>query len=146
MQICITYYSKFGNNMTIADYLTKKLRADKHRVLVYALNEIKPAEMPEAQIYLFSTPIKKGKLPRKFRKVLSKLELPSQDASIAMIATSYEDPDNALQELTKALEGHNLPHSAPGLVLQSESFKGGMKPGWEEKIDAFYDTIIPKEG
>ena len=72
MNICVVYYSRFGNNAGVAEYIGKKFREKNHTVSVNSVIDTKPDALPAAELYIFCSPTMAGNAPGKIKKFVKK--------------------------------------------------------------------------
>jgi len=56
MNYVIVYWSRYGNNRRLMDSLAAKLRGQTAEIQVFMTDEVDPAMMPDADVYIFSAP------------------------------------------------------------------------------------------
>jgi hypothetical protein len=139
------------------------LAAQNVDVDVHHIREVTPAELPPADLYVFSSPGRFGKPIRGMRRFLKKVALPP-GARYAILTTeagpkpdketgrmpNEEELATAEQELAKHQRVPSIMHEilqGKGLVSVGEDevhvtgLKGPLEAGWQEKVRAFVDRI-----
>jgi menaquinone-dependent protoporphyrinogen IX oxidase len=163
MKIEYLHASKFGNGATVAAYVKEQLAAEGVDVDVHHIREVRPAELPPADLYVFSSPGRIGKPIRGMRKFLKKVALPpgtpyailtteagpKLDKKTGRMSTE-EELAKAEQELAKyqrvrpimneILQGKGLVSIAEDKVHVT-GLRGPLEEGWQEKVRAFVDRI-----
>jgi menaquinone-dependent protoporphyrinogen IX oxidase len=76
MKIEYLHASKYGNGAKVAAEFQKDMVATGAEVDVHHIREVKPSELPAADLYLFSAPGRFGKPIRRMRRFLGDLTLP----------------------------------------------------------------------
>ena len=74
MKIFIAYESKYGNGKKCVEQLQDIISNKGHNVESHSVREIKPTSLPQADLYIFSSPTQIGRPARKMRKFLPHLE------------------------------------------------------------------------
>ena len=64
MNINIIYESQFGNGKKVVEELAAILKENGQDVDLFPVAKTKPDELPEADLYIFSSPTRKFMLPR----------------------------------------------------------------------------------
>ena len=75
----IEYYhaSKYGNGIMVAEEFKKIMAAKGAIVNIHHIRDVKPKELAQADLYVFSSPGRIGKPIRGVRSILKKVQLPS---------------------------------------------------------------------
>ena len=77
MNISYIHASKFGNGAAVAAEFRTRMAARGVAVDVHHIRELKPAELPPADLYVFSSPGRMGRPIGGMRRFLKKLRLPA---------------------------------------------------------------------
>ena len=93
MTIEYLHASKFGNGAMVAARFMEKMAADGIDVDVHHIREVRPAELPPADLYLFSSPGRFGKPIRGMRRFLKKLGLPAGSRYAILTTEAMPKPD-----------------------------------------------------
>lgn len=163
MTIEYLHASKFGNGAMVAAYVKEQLTAKGLDVDVHHIREVRAAELPPADLYVFSSPGRFGKPIRGMRRFLKKVELPPGTPYAILTTEAGPKPDKKTgrmptdQELAKAEQElakyqrvrpiMNEILESKGLVSVAEDkvcvtgLKGPLEEGWQEKVRAFLDRI-----
>jgi menaquinone-dependent protoporphyrinogen IX oxidase len=163
MKIEYLHASKFGNGATVAAYVKEQLAAEGVDVDVHHIREVRPAELPPADLYVFSSPGRFGKPIRGTRRFLKKVALPPGTPYAILTTEAGPKPDKqtgrmpteeelakAEQELAKYQRVRPIMNEilqGKGLVSVAEDkvhvtgLKGPLEEGWQEKVRAFVDRI-----
>lgn len=144
MKVCIAYESKFGNGKKCVDYLHGIFVKNGHEVETKSVKEIKPNSLPQADLYIFSSPTHVGGPPGKIKKFLKKLDVKQENAKYALIATHMDPNSKILQKMEKILEPKKMTKITEGLQIRVTGMKGPLEEGYEEKIDNFAKEIFNK--
>ena len=139
MKYVIVYWTRFGNNKKIVDYLAGKLQGD---VKVFKTNEADPAKMPEADFYIFSSAAEAFRLQKNMKQFMKNLENMNQK-KYGIINTHAMKKRNWLKKMEKLLAKKKMIKVAEvefrmeGDVDKAE----GLQDGWESKLDNFCSKL-----
>ena len=135
MRFVIIYWTRFGNNKKIVDYLAEKLQGE---VEIFKTDEANPAAMPEADFYVFSSAAEAFRLQKNMMAFMKNLQ--NMDGKkYGIINTHAMKKRNWLKKMEKLLTKKNMVKVAEvdfrmeGDVDNAE----GLQEGWEAKLDAF---------
>lgn len=156
MNIEYIHASKYGNGAVVADEFKKQMVAKHVTVNVHHVREVKPKELPPADLYLFSSPgrfgkpigdmqraLRKLKLPAGTRYALLTTELQPQPAANAGRVPTEEEPgpcQRIIPVMNQMLEGKGLVKVAEDRIHVT-GLKGPLEEGWREKVEAFVARI-----
>jgi len=135
MKYVIIYWTRFGNNKKIVDYLAEKLPGD---VQVFKTDEVDPAAMPDADYYIFSAAAEKFNIQKDMRKFMNALENMS-GKKYGIINTHATKKNRWLKKMEKPLAKKNMVKAAE-LDFRMEgdvNNANGHPEGWENELDAF---------
>lgn len=156
MKIEYLHASKYGNGAAVAAEFKRHMAGRGALVEIHHIREVKPRELPSADLYVFSSPGRFGKPIGGMRRFLRKVTLPA-DTRYAVLTTEVSPkPDKKTgrtpteQELARwqrvrAVMNEMLQDK--GLVKVAEEkvyvtgLKGPLEAGWQEKLKAFAATI-----
>ena len=159
MKIEYLHASKYGNGAMVAEEFSRQMAAKGVTVHVHHIREVRPKELPPADLYLFSSPARFGKPIRGMRRFLKKVELPAgtKYAILATEAAPHPDPAGRVpseEELAKwtrvrpmmneILRRKGLAEVAEGRV-QVTGIKGPLEEGWQDKVKALV-ARLPIQG
>jgi flavodoxin len=144
MKISIAYDSKYGNGKKCVDYLDSILSAKGNQTSVHYIRETSPESLPEADLYVFSTPTHIGGPPRKMKKFLKKLDIKSENAKYALMTTCMDKNTKSLTKMTELLEPKNLTKVTGGIKIKVTGMKGPLETGYEDKLKNFAMEISKK--
>lgn len=157
MTIEYLHASKYGNGATVAAEFKKQMAAKGVVVNVHHIREVRPTELPPADLYLFSSPGRMGKPIGGMRRFLKKVKLPA-GTRYAILATELAPkPDKKTgrmpteEEMAKwqrvipimneLLQGRGLVKVAADKVLVT-GLKGPLEEGWQKKVEAVVTRIL----
>ena len=154
----IEYYhaSKYGNGAKVAEEFKKQLAAKGVTVNVHHVKDVKPKEIPPADLYLFSSPGRFGKPIGDVRGFLKKANLPSGTKYAILVTELAPEPETSIripateEELGKCqrvipvmnemLQKKGLVKVAEGKIFVT-GMKGPLEPDWQKEVEAFASRI-----
>lgn len=156
MKIEYFHASKYGNGATVAEEFREQMAARGVSVSVHHIREARPAELPSADLYLFSSPGRFGKPIGGMRRFLKKVGLPAGTKYAILTTEAAPKPDKKTgrtpseEELARwqrvrpimneILLGKGLAEVAEDKV-QVTGLKGPLEEGWQQKVEAFAARI-----
>ena len=153
----IEYYhaSKYGNGARVAEEFKKQITNKGVTVNVQHVRDVRPKDIPPADLYLFSSPGRFGKPIGDMRHFLKKANLPP-GAKYAVIVTELcPKPDSTermpteeetgkcqrvLPIMDEALKAKGLVKVAEGKIFVT-GIKGPLEEGWQKEVEAFVSRI-----
>jgi len=125
-------------------------------VVVHHMRQVKPKELPSADLYLFSSPGRMGKPIGGARRFLKKVALPAGTKYAILTTEAAPQPDKRTGRvpteeemarwqrvrpvMNEILEAKGLVKVAEGKVLVT-GMKGPLEEGWQKKVEAFAAEI-----
>ena len=157
MRIEYLHASKFGNGAMVAAHFKEKVAAQGFDVDVHHIREVRPAELPPADVYVFSSPGRFGKPIRAMGRFLKQVSLPVGTRYAILTTEAMPKPDKKTGRLpteeelvanhqrvrpimNEILEGHGLVKIAEDKVHVT-GLKGPLEDGWETTVDAFASAL-----
>lgn len=156
MKIEYIHASKFGNGAMVAEAFQREMAARGVPVAIHHINEVEPTELPQADLYVFSSPGRMGRPIKGVRTFLTRVRLPG-DTRYALLTTEMgPKPDKKTgrmpteEEICRFQKVRPMMHDllqAKGLVAVGEDkvyvtdIKGPLEEGWQGKVAAFADRI-----
>ncbi|HEU4425302.1 MAG TPA: hypothetical protein VFR67_22450 [Pilimelia sp.] len=156
MKIEYVHASKFGNGATVAEEFKKQMAPHAVQVTVHHIRDMRPNQLPPADLYLFSSPGRFGRPIGGMRRFLKKVELPAGTKYAILTTEAAPRPDKKTgrvptdEEMAKwqrvipimneILQGKGLVEVAEDKVLVT-GLKGPLEAGWQEKVRAFAGRI-----
>lgn len=155
----IEYYhaSEYGNGVRVAEEFKKVAEATGVTVNLHHVRDVKPSEVPQADLYLFSSPGRFGKPIGGMRKFLKKANLAPGSRYAILITEMSPQPDKKTGELPseeelgkcqQVIPRMNETLQAKGLkrVLDGKIYvtgiKGPLEDGWQRKVQAFVAQVL----
>ena len=148
--------SKYGNGAMVAEEFRKQMAAKGVAVDVHHVRDVRPKEMPAADLYLFSSPGRMGKPIGRMRRFLKKVTLPPgtkyailttegaprQDKKTGRMPTEEELAkwQRIIPIMNEILQEKGLVKVAEGKILVT-GLKGPLEEGWQKKVEAFASQI-----
>jgi menaquinone-dependent protoporphyrinogen IX oxidase len=158
MNIAYYHASKFGNGAMVAAEFKKIMAARGITVSVQHIRDASPKDLPQADLYVFSSPGRMGKPKGSVRRFLSKVSLEPGTSYAILTTQGAPKPDKktgkmpAQDELDRwervipimneLLEAKGLKKVAEGAVWVT-GLKGPLEEGWQHKVAAFADQVMP---
>ena len=145
MKIEYFHASKYGNGARVAEEFRKHMAARGVTVNVHHIREVRPKEMPPADLYLFSSPGRCGRPPWGMRRFLKKAQLPPA-AKYALLTTEMPTPEErdkwqrVIPIMNERLQEKNLVKVAEGKIIVT-GLKGPLEEDWQRKVEAFASQI-----
>jgi menaquinone-dependent protoporphyrinogen IX oxidase len=154
----IEYYhaSKYGNGAKIAEEFKNQMAARGVTVNVHHAKDVKPKEIPPADLYLFSSPGRFGKPIGDMRGFLKKANLPAGTKYAVLVTELAPEPEKSIRIPTTEEELGKCQRVIPvinemlqkkGLVKVAEGkifvtgLKGPLEPNWQKEVEAFASGI-----
>ena len=156
MKIEYFHGSIYGNGAKVAEEFKKQMDLKGVIVNIHNIRDIRPREIPPADLYLFSSPGRLGKPTRNIQSFLKKANLssgakyavivtelnPNPDSSTIRIPTE-EDAGNCQQVLpiiNKILQAKGLVKVTEGKVFVT-GIKGPLEDEWQKVVEEFVSQI-----
>jgi flavodoxin len=156
MKIEYFHASKYGNGAMVAEEFKKQMAAKGVAVNVHHIRDVRPKEMPPADLYLFSSPGRMGKPVGGMRRFLKKTQFPSGTKYAILTTEAAPQPDKKTGRMpteeerakwqrirpimNKILQEKGLAKIAEGKILVT-GIKGPLEEGWQKKVEAFASQI-----
>lgn len=152
--------SKFGNGVLVAEEFQRLMAARGVTVNVHHIRDLKPKDLPPADLYLFSSPGRMGKPKGNARRFLKKVQLPAGTKYAILATEGAPKPDKKTGRIpteeeqarwqhvrpimNEILQGKGLVNVAEDKILVTE-IKGPLEDGWQQKV-ADFASRIPVQG
>ncbi len=156
MKIEYFHASKHGNGAKVAEEFQRQMAAKGVTVNVHHVKNIKPKEIPPADLYVFSSPGRFGKPIGDMRGFLKKASLPAGMKYAILVTELAPDPAKAMripateEELGKCqrvipimnemLQKRDLVKVAEGKIFVT-GLKGPLEPNWQKEVEAFVSRV-----
>ena len=156
MLIEYIHASQFGNGLTVAEEFRRLMAGRDVSVDIHHISEIDPAELPAADLYLFSSPGRFGRPIAEMGRFLRRLSAP-EGARYAILTTEMApqpgtvpsggslDQEQRYQRIIPAmdivLQRKGLTGVAADRILVTD-LRGPLEEGWRERVEAFADRLL----
>ena len=156
MKIEYFHASKYGNGATVAEEFQRQMAAKGVTVNVHHVKDIRPKEIPPADLYLFGSPGRFGKPIGDMRGFLKKANLPPGVKYAILVTELAPEPEKSIRIPTEEEIGKcqrvipimNEMLQKKGLVKVAEGkifvtgIKGPLEPNWQKEVEAFASRIL----
>ena len=147
--------SRYGNGAMVAEEFKKQMASKGATVNVHHVRDVRPEEIPPADLYLFSSPGRFGKPIGDMQHFLKKADLP-KGIGYAVIVTELCPNPNGVNRIPaegesckcqRVLPTMNQTIQAKGLVKVAEGkifvtgIKGPLEENWQKEVEAFASRI-----
>jgi len=142
MKYIAVYWTRFGHNKQIVDYLNEKLSEKDHEVTVLKTDEADPTSLPEVDMYIFSASAEAFRVQKNMRKFMKKLS-GMNGKKYGIINTHGMKKKSWLKSMEKILSKKGMVKVAEtDFVIGEGQDKGeGLKDNWKEKLDEFIEKL-----
>jgi menaquinone-dependent protoporphyrinogen IX oxidase len=156
MKITYLHASAFGNGALVAEEFKQHLADKGVAVEVHHIREMDAKRLPEADLYLFSSPGRMGKPIGSMRRFLKKTQLATGTRYALLTTEGAPRPDKKTGRMPTEEEIARWERVRPRMneILQSKGLvevdedkvyvtglKGPLEDGWQSKVDAFADRL-----
>ncbi|KYK32902.1 MAG: hypothetical protein AYK22_06875 [Thermoplasmatales archaeon SG8-52-3] len=137
MNYVIVYWSRYGHNKKIVNYLAEKLKEKNAETKILTTEEANPATLPEADYYIFSAAAEAFNLQRNMRSFMKNLD--GMNGKKYGIINTHGMNKNRLKKMDKLLSKKNMIKVADVDFKVGKNIQSGnaLMEGWEAKIDEF---------
>lgn len=141
MKYVIVYWSRYGHNKKIVDRLAEKLKKTNAETQILTTDEANPAELPEADLYVFSAAAEAFNLQKNMRTFMKNLE--GMNGKKYGIINTHGMDKNRLYKMEKLLSKKNMVKIADVDFKVGKDISSGnaLLAGWETKLDEFADKL-----
>ncbi len=156
MKIEYLHASKHGNGAKVAEEFQRQMTAKGVTVNVHHVKDVKPKELPPADLYVFSSPGRFGKPIGDMRGFLKKADLPSGTKYAVLVTELAPDPEKAIRipsteeelgkcqrvipVITEMLQKKGLVKIAEGKIFVT-GIKGPLEANWQKEVETFASRI-----
>ncbi len=160
MRIEYFHASKFGNGAAVAEEFRRRMADRGVDVAVHHIKDVREEALPEADLYVFSSPGRMGRPIGSMRRFLKTTQMPA-GASYALLTTEMAPrPDKKTGRIPTEEEIGKFQHVRPimneilhgkGLTEVAEEkvhvtgLKGPLEDGWERKVDDFVRLLAERQ-
>jgi flavodoxin len=141
VEIGIIYASWFGNGKKLVEKLAEILVGKHHDVTLFPLMEESAGAVPDADLYIFSSPTRKFSLPGNVKDFITAFVPPRSGTHYALM-TTYMDPRTiGLKKMQALLDSKGMLKVADDCRIKALGLKGPLEDGYGEKLMAFAEGI-----
>ncbi|MFC2159283.1 flavodoxin family protein [Actinomycetota bacterium] len=141
MNINIIYESQFGNGKKIVEELAAILEEKGQKVDLFPVTEIKPEELPAAELYIFSSPTRKFMLPRNIGNFVKSFTPPSEDVKYALMTTFMDPRTIALKKMEALMTKKGIKKAADDFKVKILGLKGPLEE-YSAELKKFADELL----
>lgn len=137
--------SKYGNGARVAEEFEKQMAARGVAVAIHHIRDVDPRQMPEADLYVFSSPGRLGRPRWVMRRFLKKVQLPT-GTKYAILTTEVPTPEEQakwrriISTMNEILQEKGLVNVAQATILVT-GLKGPLEEDWQRKVQTFASQI-----
>ena len=106
MKYVIVYWSRYGNGKKVVDYLAGKLKEKSIETQILKTDEADPTALPEADLYVFSSPTEAFNIQKNMRNFMKNLK-GMEEKKYGIINTHAMDKDR-LYKMEKLLSKYSI--------------------------------------
>lgn len=142
MKFVMVYWSRYGHNKQIINYLSEILSEKGHDASVFTKEDSDPGFLPDADVYIFSASAEAFRVQKHMRKFMKKLS-GMQGKKFAIINTHAMKRKNWLKSMDRILSKKGMEKIAEtDFIIGEGQDKGeGLQDGWKEKLEKFIEKI-----
>lgn len=156
MKIEYLHASKYGNGARVAQEFRRQMADKGVAVDVHHIRDMRPGELPPADLYLFSSPGRVGRPIGSMRRFLKKVGLPGGTEYAILTTEAAPRPDKKTGQvpteeerarwqrvrpiMNEILQGKGLVEVTEDKILVT-GIKGPLEEGWQQKVAAFASRI-----
>ena len=141
MDYCIVYWSRYGHNKKIVEYVEQSLKKKKHGVTVFSTDDADPSSLPSVDVYVFSAPTEAFRVVRTMKSFMKKLD--GMDGKKYGIINTHSMKRNWLGSMEKILSKKNMVKvgEVDFVIGDGQRTGEGLSDGWKEILDGFIKTL-----
>jgi menaquinone-dependent protoporphyrinogen IX oxidase len=143
MDYVMIYWSRYGHNKKIVEYLKEQLGNKGHSAKVFKTDETDASSIPEADVYVFSAAAEAFRLQKHMRKFLKDFN-GIDGKNYAIINTHAMKRKNWLKSMDKPLSKKNMQKLAEidFQIGEGQQTGEGLSEDWQGKLDGFIEKIM----
>lgn len=142
MNINIIYESQFGNGKKVVEELAAILEEKDQDVSLFPVAEIRPDELPAADLYIFSSPTRKFMLPLTMKRFIKRFDPPSEDIKYALMTTFMDPRTIALKKMEALMSVKGIKKAADDFKVKALGLKGPLEDNYGARLEKFADELI----
>ena len=144
MECVIVYWSRYGHGKKLVDFLVERLEENDWKVISETPEKLDPKNMPESDLYVFSSPTEAFRIKRDMRKFMKKIE--GLDNRPYGIINTHFMKKNWLKNMEKILSKKKNMNKLAEIDFRIERDKAEKKEGlpenWVKDLKKFSDQLI----
>jgi len=142
MKYVMVYWSRFGHNKQIVEYVDQKLTDSGHDVKVFKTDDANPTDLPDADVYVFSAAAEAFRVQKNMRAFMKKID-GLDGKKFAIINTHAMKKKNWLKGMNRILSKKGMGKIAEvDFHIGDGQDKGeGLADGWQQKLNGFIDKL-----
>lgn len=142
MKYVMVYWSRFGHNKQIVEYVDEKLTDSGHDVNVFKTDDADSMDLPDADVYVFSAAAEAFRVQKNMRVFMKKID-GLDGKKFAIINTHAMKKKNWLKGMDRILSKKGLVKIAEvDFRIGDGQNKGeGLGDGWQQKLNGFIEKI-----
>lgn len=157
MKVGCFHASEYGNGVKIAEEFKRVMAQKGNTVNIHHVKDVKPEEIPPAELYVFSSPGRMGKPIGSMRHFLKKANIPSGCRYAILVTEMNPQPDKnkevvpteeelgrcqlVIPMMNEALQAKGGRKISDGKIYVL-GIKGPLEDGWERKVSEFADIVL----
>jgi flavodoxin len=144
MKIVIIYSSRYGNGKKCVDCVDEELKTKGHEVLVINAQEANPAQIPPADLYIFSGATEAFSIAVGIKKYLKKIPK-MEGKKYAIMSTHAMERAIALKKMEKLLSQKKKMTKVSSIDFQvnKQAQEGnGLPEGYEDSLQKWVKEIV----
>ncbi len=141
MKYVIVYWSRYGNGKQVVNYLAQRLEKKGAATQIFKTDETDPCSLPQADLYVFSSPTEAFNIQKNMRKFMKNLE--GMEGKKYGIINTHSMQKNWLPKMEKLLAKKKMVKVA-GIDFQvsKEAPSGnGLMDGWKSQLESFAEKL-----
>ncbi len=145
MNCIIIYWSRYGHGKQIVENLVDRLEKNEIETSIHKPDDVDPKNIPEADLYVFSSPTEAFRIKSDMRKFMKKIE--KLDGKKYGIINTHSMKRNWLKSMDKILKKKGMKKLAEvDFQIGKEGAEKGeaLPEGWERKLDNFARNLTKK--
>ncbi len=143
MNSVIIYWSRYGHGQKLVDHLSKNLKENDVKTKIFKTSELEPDNIPQADLYVFSTPTEAFRIKRDMRKFMKRIE--GLEGKEYGIINTHSMKRNWLKNMEKILKKKKMKKLADvDFKIEKEGAEegNGLPAGWKKDLDQFAEKLI----
>ncbi len=142
MNYIMVYWSRYGHNKQIVNYLKDTLESKGHSSQVLNADEADPKSLPDADVYIFSAAAEAFRIQKNMRNFMKNID-GLQGKKCAIINTHAMKKRNWLKSMDKMVSKKNMDKIAEiDFKIGEGQDKGeGLSDDWQSHLISFIESL-----